>query len=94
MKLEPGLPVQAKVVFIQWGSRAMDAQGTCIVRQAIIEAAIFNPRILETAGFRVKQVAASSAADMIMSRAGITAGFLVFSAVTLVEQPLKTIEAR
>ena len=82
------------MVFVQWGFRTMDAQGTCIVRQAIIEAAILIPRILETAGYRVKQVAASSAADIIMSKAGVTAGFLIFSAAILEEQPLDILEAR
>ncbi|CAL5222089.1 g4396 [Coccomyxa viridis] len=72
----------------------MDAQGTCIVRQAIVETGVLTPKLLETAGFKVKQVAASSAADLIMSKAGITVGFLILSAASMEEQPQKQIETK
>ncbi len=74
--------------------RNMDAQGTCIVRQAIVETGVLTPKLLETAGFKVKQVAASSAADLIMSKAGITVGFLILSAASMEEQPQKQIETK
>lgn len=72
----------------------MDAQGICIVRQAIIQAGMLTPRLLETAGFKVKQVAASSAADVIMSKAGITIGFLILSGALREQQPQMLTEAR
>lgn len=72
----------------------MDAQGTCIVSQATIEANLVAPRLLESAGFRVKQVAASSAADIIMSKAGTTAGFFLFSAAAFKGQDSISIDTR
>ena len=65
------------------------------MRQAIVQAGILTPNLLETAGFKVKQVAASSAADLIMSKAGITIGFLIIGAAALREQqPQMLTEAR
>ena len=72
----------------------MDAQGTCIIRVATIKAGLLSAKLLETAGFRVKEVAASSAADMIMSNAGITIGFILLDASTLEEQPFSQLESR
>ena len=72
----------------------MDAQGTCIIRVATVKAGLLSAKLLETAGFRVKEVAASSAADMIMSKAGITIGFILLDASALEEQPSSQLESR
>lgn len=72
----------------------MDAQGTCIIRVATVKAGLLSANLLETAGFRVKEVAASSAADMIMSKAGITIGFILLDASALEEQPFSQLESR
>ena len=72
----------------------MDAQGTCIIREATIKAGLLSAKLLETAGFRVKEVAASSAADMIMSKAGSTIGFILLDASNLEEQPSSQLESR
>ena len=72
----------------------MEAQGSCIMRQAIVEAGVLTPTLLQTAGFRVKQVAACSAADLIISKAGITVGFLIPSAALMEEQHHEFTETR
>ena len=72
----------------------MAIHGTCIVRQAIVESGVLTPKLLDSAECRIKQVAASSAADLIISKAGITVGFLILSAALMVEQPHDMIESR
>lgn len=72
----------------------MDAQGTCIIREATLKAGLLSAKLLETAGFRVKEVAASSAADMIMSKAGSTIGFILLDASNLEKQPFSQLESR
>jgi hypothetical protein len=72
----------------------MDAQGTCIIKAATIKAGLLSAKVLETAGFRVKEVAASSAADMIMSKAGTTIGFIILDASLFGKPPYPQLESR
>ena len=72
----------------------MNAEGTCIVSEACLEAGLVTASILHTAGFRVKQVPASSAADMIMSKAGTTVGFVLITAAEFSPQSASIIDSR
>ena len=72
----------------------MNAEGNCIVSKACLEAGLITASLLQTAGFRVKQVPASSAADMIMSKAGTTAGFVLITAADISSQSASRIDSR
>ena len=72
----------------------MNAEGTCIVSQTCLEAGLVTASLLQTAGFRIKQVPASSAADMIMSKAGITVGFVLITAAEFSTQSASRIDSR
>lgn len=72
----------------------MNAEGTCIVSEACLEAGLVAASLLQTAGFRIKQVPASSAADMIMSKAGITVGFVLITAADFSTQSASRIDSR